>query len=307
MSSEFHLEGLHERVLAGETLSAEEHRRLEAHVAGCPACQIQRMLTEAAEPQEGDDILAASLVEGAIARVRPDLAVAQTEAKEKPRTSKRVVASVLAAAVFFGSGVAAAFVVPELVEWVGEAGVDPSNATTPKNRSGPEVLRPEVAVPEPAEPEGHGSPNGGEDPSEDVPTTPDVREVPSADTLLERATVARRSGQARRAAQLYRTLQQHHPASSEAGVSRVSLGRLYLDRLSNPRGALGQFDAYLRSHRRGALAEEARVGRAMALQRLGGGPHEAAAWRQLLEFHPASVHGARARTRLAELEGTEPH
>ena len=45
MKSEFHLEALHERELQGEPLTPEERAQLEAHVAGCVACQSQRQLT----------------------------------------------------------------------------------------------------------------------------------------------------------------------------------------------------------------------------------------------------------------------
>ena len=51
----------------------------------------------------------------------------------------------------------------------------------------------------------------------------------------------------------------------------------------------------------GTLAEEARVGRALALQKLGRRAEEREAWTQLLLRHPHSVQEERARARLQEL------
>jgi hypothetical protein len=103
------------------------------------------------------------------------------------------------------------------------------------------------------------------------------------------------------AMRLYRALQERHSGSGEELVSRVALGRLLLDRLGDSRGALVQFNSYLASPGNGALREEAMVGRALALGRIGRSSEERAAWRALLDAWPKSTHAKRARARLAEL------
>jgi TolA-binding protein len=122
---------------------------------------------------------------------------------------------------------------------------------------------------------------------------------PSAGALLAAANQARREHRYRAAVRTYRRLQALHPRSREATLSHVSLGRLLLDGLGDARGALAQFDRYLSRRRHRVLDEEARVGRALALMRLGRRDAERRAWRELLEHHPDTLHAHRARARLA--------
>jgi len=86
----------------------------------------------------------------------------------------------------------------------------------------------------------------------------------------------------------------------------VSLGRLLLDRRGDARGALREFDAYLRAAPRGSLAQEALLGRALAQRRLGREDAERAAWEALLQRYPGSIHAPRARGRLTELNDPAP-
>ena len=67
------------------------------------------------------------------------------------------------------------------------------------------------------------------------------------------------------------------------------------------RDALASFDSYLATSPNGTLAEEALVGRAAALMRLGRRDAERESWTRLLREHPDSVQGQLARRRLAEL------
>lgn len=122
----------------------------------------------------------------------------------------------------------------------------------------------------------------------------------TAAELFRDANAERRAGNVARAAELYRALQNRFPESPETHASRVSLGRLLLERQGDATGALAQFDAYLRSGD-STLAEEARVGRALAFERLGRAGDERGAWEELLAQHPNSLHAARARKRLDAL------
>jgi len=166
--------------------------------------------------------------------------------------------------------------------------------TAPRPVAAPEPVLEEPGPPEPAE---AALPGG------DAAPKPALVETGSASELFSRANQARREGKAKEAVRLYRTLQERFAGSGEELVSRVALGRLLLDRLGDSRGALVQFNSYLASPGNGALREEAMVGRALALGRIGRSAEERAAWRALLDAWPKSTHAKRAQARLAELEG----
>jgi TolA-binding protein len=120
----------------------------------------------------------------------------------------------------------------------------------------------------------------------------------SAAALLRHANRARSAGQIERAIMLLEELQAKFGNSPEAHVSLVSLGKLLM--LSGSLGqALQQFTSYLQ--RSGPLEEEALVGRAQALQRLGQIDDERNTWQRLLARFPSSVYVAAARERLAAL------
>lgn len=122
--------------------------------------------------------------------------------------------------------------------------------------------------------------------------------------LFRDANAARRSGDVDAAIDGYKSLVAHHSGTAEAHAARVSLGRLLLDRRGDAAGALAQFDAYLSSNASDrALAEEARVGRALVFLRQGRTQEEQRAWQELLDKHPDSLHAARARERLRVLTG----
>jgi hypothetical protein len=131
-------------------------------------------------------------------------------------------------------------------------------------------------------------------------------EASSASELFSRANQARRDGKATEAVRLYRALQERFSGTSEELVSRVTLGRLLLDRLGDSRGALVQFNSYLASPGGGVLREEAMVGRALSLGRMGRAAEERAAWQALLDAFPKSTQRKRAQARLVELGGSAP-
>ncbi len=132
----------------------------------------------------------------------------------------------------------------------------------------------------------------------------DANALPGADAaaLFSAANLARRSGRHREAVALYRTLAQRFPGSREEVVARVTLGYLLLDRMARPREALPLFESYLAIEHDGAMDEEARVGLARALGRLGRAVEERRALEALLARHPNGVHAATARARLEVLD-----
>jgi TolA-binding protein len=123
----------------------------------------------------------------------------------------------------------------------------------------------------------------------------------SAEALFGAANRARRAGDYATAMRGYAELRRAYPGTREEITSRVVVGDLRLGQ-GAARDALASFDSYLAASPDGTLAEEARVGRALALQRLGRRDEEREAWTQLLRLHPDSVQGARARGRLAQLK-----
>lgn len=123
----------------------------------------------------------------------------------------------------------------------------------------------------------------------------------TAEELFREANAERRSGGIKRAEELYRALLAVYPSAPESRATRVSLGRLLLDQKGDARGALAQFDAYLQGSGDETLDEEARVGRALAFEKLGDGAEERRAWQELMQHHPGSLQSARAKRRLEAL------
>jgi TolA-binding protein len=136
----------------------------------------------------------------------------------------------------------------------------------------------------------HSEAGGGSNAA--TPASPAV----SAATLFSAANQARRGGDLAQAGLLYRALQQQFPRSSEAQLSRVTLGTLLLN--SDPLAALSSFDAYLRSGAQ-PLAAEALVGRARALRALGRRSEAQAAWQEVVARYPNSLYAKQARDTLS--------
>jgi TolA-binding protein len=132
---------------------------------------------------------------------------------------------------------------------------------------------------------------------------PNASAAEHAAELFHEANAARRDGDLRRARRLYGQLTAVHPGSDEAGLARVSLGSLLLA-AGDARGAEREFRAYLAAGG-GQLREEALVGQAQSLGKLGRAGEERAAWRRLLDANPGSVYAAQARQRLDVLEAAQ--
>ncbi len=132
------------------------------------------------------------------------------------------------------------------------------------------------------------------------PESPPATPVDAA-ALFEQASDARQRAAYDDAVRLYGDLLQRFPGSNEALAAHAILGRLLLDH-GDPSGSLPHFDLYLAA-RHAPLREEALLGRAVALERLGRHDDEGVAWKALLDEFPASIHGTRARARLVALGG----
>lgn len=284
---DLHPEDLLERAQRGSA-SATDLARLDQHLAECAVCRVERALGNQAaldvEPLRDEKLL--------VARMKRDVAERlKNPSQRRGRRKGAVIALSLVAASLASVAAAATIVIvkrdaaPSSVPV--EAAPAPAKASespkpTPMPKSEP------ASSPEPA-------------PPPDVAPKPAPVESGSASELFSRANQARRDGKAKEAVRLYRALQERHAGSGEELVSRVALGRLLLDRLGDSRGALVQFNSYLASPAGGALREEAMVGRALSLGRLGRAVEERSAWQALLDTWPKSTHRKRAQARLAEL------
>jgi TolA-binding protein len=136
-----------------------------------------------------------------------------------------------------------------------------------------------------------------------VPALPSMPPQPpvSVGRLFAEAAQARRAGWLTEAHRAYAELVARFPGSREERAAGVLLGQLTLER-GEPADALARFDRYLGTDPDGALAEEARLGRALALEQLGQRDDARRAWQELLDRHPGSVHAGRARARLDSLQ-----
>jgi len=146
---------------------------------------------------------------------------------------------------------------------------------------------------------GVGSSGDGKPSSEPIAERNEAAQEQGPADLFHAANQARREGDASRAIELYRGLQSRFPGSDEARLSRATLAQLMLDR-GDATSALEGFDQYL-SQGGALLGEEALVGRALSLSKLGDRDREITAWREVLRRFPGSVHARLARSRLGAL------
>jgi TolA-binding protein len=302
---DLHPEDLLERANRG-TANAAELARLAQHLTECSVCRVERALMVQAAldaaPLRDEKLVVARLNRSLVARL-----TAPTGRRSKRKGA--FVAGALGAGTVASVAAAATFVIVH-----GAAAPQAIVATEPSER------------PQPADPPERAQPLKTEQPSgiaadetkaaepsakqggPEVPRSAEraIVEPASASELFSRANQARRDGKATEAVRLYRALQERFSGTSEELVSRVTLGRLLLDRLGDSRGALVQFNSYLASPGGGVLREEAMVGRALSLGRMGRTAEERAAWQALLDTFPKSTQRKRAQARLVELGGPAP-
>jgi hypothetical protein len=301
---DLHPEDLLERASRG-TADTAELARLTQHLAECTECRVERalMVQAAADaaPLRDERLLVARLKRGVAARL------GAPAGRRSTRRTAFVAFAVAAGVVASAAAAATTFVIVR-----GRAApqvrlAPPSLVSRPAPP--PQVATPKVAAetpgvddakaPEPSDQQG--------EPEVARSAARAAVEPASASELFSRANQARRDGRTTEAVRLYRALQERFSGTSEELVSRVTLGRLLLDRLGDSRGALVQFNSYLASPGGGVLREEAMVGRALALGRMGRAAEERAAWQALVDTFPKSTQRKRAQARLAELGGSAPH
>lgn len=318
--SDLHPEDLLDRARSGQ-LSEDERALLDEHVAGCATCALELRVgfdfDRAGQPRSGDHALLASITAGALEELQDDASTREVDTGAARRASRsgagrtpmRFLAAAAVLVVVVGAAAAATYVLPKLLR-----SDDSGEAQPAAPRRASQATRVELSVTdedvagvasdeevEPVEMDPDPLPRSRKPERRKPVVEPEA--TPSAAELLARGNAARGRGENQEAARLYRLLQENYPQSREQRISRIALGRLMLDRLGNPAAALSEFEYYLARHPSGTLAEEARVGRALALGKLGRRTQERAAWQDLIENHPSSPHVGRAERRVDELGG----
>jgi hypothetical protein len=327
---DLHPEELLDALRREGTLAPDDRARLEQHLDACDPCTFEQVVlrdfTRELDRQEPADApAAAGALLGALSdpRLAAQLAPgggARGWSAPRKRARWLLVAAILLAATTGAAAAAwyALVVIGRRAEPAappacpaGESGLagsvvysapDATGAPPVEPRGGPGTRGVEPPPPAEVVPEPSARPEGV--PARPVaPAAADAGPEPAdaAGLLFSRANAARRARDYGTAATLYDELGRRFGGTREELLARVTYGTLLLDVLGQPQRALGLFDSYLAAARGGTMAEEALVGRAVALGRLGRPVEERAAWHALLAEFPDSAHAERARRRLAEL------
>ena len=312
---DLHPEELLDRARSG-TASKEELSRAHAHMANCAACRIEQTLLvdleQSTAPKPNDHLVAARIRAFVARSVEERTRAGASLAKQ--RTARKWAVFAFAATLLLTTIGAAAVMLRGRRATAEQATNAAIPATLPRPSPAPHDLSGDEANPRAEEakdqPQKTIDKANDEAPGARAPQRPSRAAVKteraaaadgSAAELFARANLLRRRDEVKEAAGVYRELQRSFPGSAEELLSRVVLGRLMLDRLGDPTAPLAQFDSYLAGATQGSLREEALVGRAVALGRLGRANEERTAWNALLDAFPRSTSAARARARIAAL------
>jgi hypothetical protein len=308
-----HPEDLLDQERNGE-LTADERARLDSHTLKCAPCALMRSAVRDFESERkslpGDAALvnriSAVALEAAATLAAPMSGHRSAFVRSRPRRVRRAwaIAGIL---MFAATGATASF-------WsVRHVIVSRLLVNTPSQAPAPPPLTPkEAPAAKPAGPprvefapvEGM-APLAPQVPRATAPRAAPPKEEPAAlspEQMLTAANEARRHGDTVQAAKAYRQLMQPaYAGTREAALARFNLAKMLQERGEDPAQVLALFTSFLAESPNGTLAEEARLGRAVALQRLDRPQEERQAWQDLLSSHPKSVHAERARKRLDEL------
>ena len=127
---------------------------------------------------------------------------------------------------------------------------------------------------------------------------------PALQALLTSVRKHQRQKEWEAAAAIYRNIVRYYPRSSVSAEALVALGNIQLEKLNRPEVALKRFEQYLMDNET-TLAEEALIGKAGALRRLGRISEERHVLERLLSVYPSSLHAATARERLKKIAAEE--
>ncbi|HEY3233869.1 MAG TPA: tetratricopeptide repeat protein [Polyangiaceae bacterium] len=289
-----HPEELLDKSRAGR-LSAVERRQLDHHLAQCDGCALELEVGEklalAASTLPGDG----ELLERTAIRVTDELERGETGHARRWRRVLLAPATAAVAVVLIAGGAAAGYLAARVRTGLTlRSGDDGASATSVRVRETAAFAKsPDNSAPPSAE---VLSPMPSAEPVP-APPAPRAATEPDATELFAQASAARRAGQLDRAVGLLQKLQARFPREPEQLVSRMVLGRILLQQVGSPAPALEQFNAYL--DQGGPLQEEALLGRALSLAKLGRISEERETWKQLLDKFPDSMHADRARARLS--------
>jgi hypothetical protein len=110
--------------------------------------------------------------------------------------------------------------------------------------------------------------------------------------LLSRASEARLAGRARDASRAFEEVVRRHPGDERAGYAAFMLGRLRLDELADPAGALEAFSFAVEHPGSGFFLEDAEARRIEALAKLGRAAECRSASERFATAHPRSARAA---------------
>ncbi len=255
---DLHPEDLLERDAQG-SLESGERARLEAHLAHCAACRMERQLRldfagelEAEIPLE--KVIGLGIEQVVVAAPQRESVVVL----RGPRRRRHRAVWLLAAAALLVGGAAAAAMGLSEARWPGlraapTTPVDVSPAPTQAKTH--RAAMPVTDLPEPASMAASAEPVVAVAAPPVAPSR-SLRNAPVAAPtavvgqaeLFDSASDARRRGDYGRVLDLARELESHYPTSREAQVSRAIVGRLLRDR-GDPAGAQARFDSYLAAGR----------------------------------------------------------
>jgi len=110
--------------------------------------------------------------------------------------------------------------------------------------------------------------------------------------LLEEANSARRNGDVERAAALLETLRVRHPRDPRAALATFELGRLRMDALGDPKGAVQALQQSIALAPAGVFREDAEACLATAYARMRDHQRCEHARQTYLGHYPAGTHAA---------------